>query len=81
MKASNQSVSIATESIHLDQLLKWIGLTETGGQARFLIDNGDVRLNGNIEKQRRKKIKPGDIITVHEQEYWVITEENSTNAC
>ena len=48
---------ISTEWIQLDQLIKWLGITETGGQARFLIDDGQVAVNGVIVRERRKKIK------------------------
>ena len=50
------------EYIKLDQLIKFAGLTETGGQAKELVQNGVVKVNGEICTMRGKKIKPGDIV-------------------
>ncbi len=78
MKA--QMVDIATDFIQLDQLLKWIGVTETGGQARFLIDEGNVKVNGVISNIRRKKIFPGDRVIIGNQEYLVVRENERNHA-
>ena len=67
-------ITISTEMIHLDQLLKWMGLTETGGQARFLIDSGIVKVNGVIVRERRKQVHPGDILLIEGQEYSIQQE-------
>ena len=75
-----QMVDIATEFIQLDQLLKWIGMTETGGQARFLIDEGNVKVNGVISNIRRKKIFPGDRVKIGNQEYLVVRENERNHA-
>jgi ribosome-associated protein len=48
--------------IRLDQFLKLRGLADTGGQAKVLIQMGDVRVNGQIEMRRRRKLRPGDVI-------------------
>lgn len=53
-------VKISTEFIKLDQLLKFTGEVETGGQAKELILDGQVKVNGKVESQRGKKIFPGD---------------------
>lgn len=53
-------IKILTEFIKLDQLLKFTGEVETGGQAKELILNGEVKVNGKVESQRGKKIFPGD---------------------
>ena len=81
MKQSFIFISINTKNINLDQLIKWIGLSETGGQARMLIDNGAVMVNDIIIKQRRKKINPGDYLTIVGQKYMIVTEEININAC
>lgn len=49
--------------IQLDQFLKWKGLVSTGGQAKVVIQSGQVKLNGVVETRRKKKLKPGDKIT------------------
>jgi len=60
--------------IHLDQLIKWMGLKETGGQARFLIDSGKVKMNGVIVRERRKQVHPGDILVIEGMEYRIQQE-------
>lgn len=55
-----REIKISTEFIKLDQLLKFTGEIETGGQAKELILDGQVRVNGEVEDRRGKKIYPGD---------------------
>ncbi len=50
--------------IRLDQFLKLKGLVFSGGEAKHLIQDGEVLLNGEICTQRSKKIRPGDVITL-----------------
>ena len=61
----------ATKTIQLDQFLKLAGLVSTGGQAKVLIQSGEVRLNGVIERRRKKKIKVGDVVTLFGEEVTV----------
>lgn len=51
------------QTIQLDQFLKWKGLVSTGGQAKMVIQSGEVLLNGLVETRRKKKLKAGDKIT------------------
>lgn len=60
MKAAE--VSIQTEFIKLDSLLKYSGLCSTGGEAKAVIEGGAVLLNDEICSMRGKKIRPGDEI-------------------
>lgn len=55
-------VSVTTEYIKLDSLLKYAGLCSTGGEAKAVIEEGAVSLNGEICRMRGKKIRPGDEI-------------------
>ena len=57
-------VKITTEFIKLDQLLKFAGLCDTGGFAKELVQQGQVRVNGETCTMRGKKIRPGDVIEV-----------------
>lgn len=59
-----EKVTINTEYIKLDQLLKWIGIADNGAIAKMIILNGDVKLNGNVVLERGKKIRKGDIIEI-----------------
>ena len=56
-------IKISTEYIKLDQLLKWVNLVNSGGEAKLAILNGEVKVNNEIEKKRGKKIVKGDIIS------------------
>ncbi|MEM6330933.1 MAG: RNA-binding S4 domain-containing protein [Planctomycetota bacterium] len=47
-------------TIHLDQFLKAQGLVGTGGQAKLVIQGGEVLLNGQVETRRRKQLHAGD---------------------
>ena len=55
-----ERIVIHTEFIKLDALLKYAGLCETGGEAKELIQAGQVLLNGEICTMRGKKCRPGD---------------------
>ncbi|MCD7760859.1 MAG: RNA-binding S4 domain-containing protein [Clostridiales bacterium] len=55
-----QKSHITTEFIRLDSLLKFEGLVETGGEAKILIQEGQVLVNGQVCTMRGKKIRPGD---------------------
>nr|WP_320675487.1 RNA-binding S4 domain-containing protein [Prochlorococcus sp. MIT 1341] len=46
----------------LDQFLKWIGWVSTGGEAKYLIQSGKVRVNDLIEIRRGRQLKTGDRI-------------------
>lgn len=58
------TVSIHTEFIKLDSLLKFAGLCDTGGFAKELVQQGAVRVNVEVCTMRGKKIRPGDAVTV-----------------
>ena len=64
-------ISIKTESINLDQFLKWSGVTMTGGEAKMLIQNGKVKVNRNVETHRSKKLFPGDIVEIDGETFYV----------
>lgn len=57
-------VSIKTEFIKLDALLKFAGVCETGGEAKNIILSGLVKVNGEVCLMRGKKIRNGDIIAI-----------------
>ncbi|MEA5551125.1 RNA-binding S4 domain-containing protein [Anabaena cylindrica UHCC 0172] len=50
--------------IKLDQFLKLIGIAPTGGQAKLMIIDGDIKVNGTIETRRGRKLEPNDQVTV-----------------
>lgn len=55
-------VEINTEFIKLDQLLKWANFTASGVESKMFILNGEVKVNGEIETRRGKKIYDGYIV-------------------
>lgn len=55
-----QRVKIETEFIRLQDLLKFAGVVETGGEAKLLIQEGAVSVNGEICAMRGRKLRPGD---------------------
>lgn len=55
-----ESVKITTEFIKLDQLLKFASAVATGGEAKTVIQEGEVTVNGEVCTMRGKKIRPGD---------------------
>ena len=57
-----EKIKIDSEYIKLQDLLKLGGAVETGGQAKVVIQNGDVTVNGEICTMRGKKIRPGDVV-------------------
>lgn len=57
-----EEVKIKDEFIKLGQVLKLGGLVSSGVDAKFVIQDGQVKVNGSVEVQRGKKIVPGDVI-------------------
>ena len=66
----NQS-SNAEPYIKLDQFLKWQGITQTGGEAKIIIKEGDVMVNDSLETRRGRKLRTGDFVTVDGRKYRV----------
>ena len=58
------SILIHTDFIKLDALLKFAGLVETGGEAKLLIQQGQVQVNGEVCTMRGKKLRGGDTVTL-----------------
>lgn len=53
-----------SEHICLDQFLKLQSIADTGGQAKLMIQGGEVKVNGEVETRRRRKLVSGDIVEV-----------------
>lgn len=58
------TVSITTEFIKLDSLLKLANAVGSGGEAKILIQEGEVRVNGETCTMRGKKIRTGDVVSL-----------------
>jgi ribosome-associated protein len=57
-----EKIQITTEYIKLDQLLKWANIVGSGSDAKHIIIEEMVKVNGEIETRRGKKIRVGDIV-------------------
>jgi ribosome-associated protein len=55
-------VTVGDQGLRLGQLLKLVGLVDTGGAARSLLDSGEVRVNGEVETRRGRQLAPGDVV-------------------
>lgn len=61
------SITITTEFIKLDSLLKFANAVATGGEAKQIVQDGLVKVNGETCTMRGKKIRPGDVVEVDSQ--------------
>lgn len=66
-----KTVTITTEFIKLQDLLKFANLVETGGEAKERVQSGEVIVNGEVCTMRGKKIRPGDDVCFDGQHYTV----------
>lgn len=70
-----EKISISTPVIKLNSLLKVADIVSSGGEAKNLILDGEVSVNGEVCTVIRKQIHPGDTITVDNITYEIIEEE------
>ena len=57
------TIKITTEFIKLQDLLKFASLVSTGGEAKIVVTEGEVTVNGAVCTQRGRKIRPGDAVS------------------
>ena len=67
-----REAKIETDFIKLDQFLKFENIAGSGGEAKNMIMDGLVKVNGNTEKARGKKLRRGDVIEVFGEEIKLI---------
>ena len=72
-----QDVKINTETIQLCQMLKIAGVIDSGGRARFLLEDGIVFLNGNQETAKRRQLRDGDVVEVKGKGVWRIVKQGA----
>jgi ribosome-associated protein len=64
-----EKIKISTEYIKLDQIMKLAGIAGSGSDAKQIISNGAVSVNGSVELQRGKKLRPGDTVEFDGKKY------------
>lgn len=62
MESRHFELNPSSEYIELIKLLKIEGVAQTGGHAKILIEEGEVRCNGEVESRKRRKLRKGDIV-------------------
>ena len=67
-----EKISIDTETIQLDQFLKWAGVIASGGEVKPMLTDGLIRRNGEKETARRRQLHPGDIIAIEGMGSWQV---------
>ena len=70
-------VEIRPPFIKLEQLLKYINVSETGGTAKFLIQDGQIKVDGEVCLMRGKKLRGGEIVTVPDGGEYLCVMKNS----
>lgn len=70
-----ETVIIKTKFIRLDSFLKFKGIAETGGQAKAFIQDGIVKVNGEICQSRGKKIRMNDVVSIFSTDYHIKNED------
>jgi ribosome-associated protein len=76
--ASNIITELESEFVELYKILKFEGLTDSGGMAKQVIADGQVSVNGEVETKKRKKIAAGDKIEYSGQSIQIINKADST---
>jgi len=74
-----EEVAIRTEYIKLDSFLKLCGAAPTGGEAKTMIAENKIRVNGEICTQRGKKLRPGDAVNAGAREFAVAAEKGNAD--
>ncbi|ORU01138.1 S4 domain protein [Anaerovibrio sp. JC8] len=70
--ANIEKIEVNTETIQLDQFLKWAGVLESGGQVKLMIEDEMILVNGTVETARRKKLHDGDVVEIKEMGSWQV---------
>lgn len=66
-----QDIQLHSEPVELNKILKFEGIVGSGGEAKTVIADGQVKVNGEVETRKRKKIVSGDIIEFMGKQYRV----------
>ncbi len=64
MKKQVHEFELTEEYIELIKLLKLLGIADTGSDAKQMVDDGEIKLNNQVEYRKRAKLRSGDLVTV-----------------
>jgi ribosome-associated protein len=67
-----KEIKINTDIIKLDAFLKWSGAVSLGSEAKMFVQEGYIKVNGNVELQRGKKLKKGDLVEFEGETYKIV---------
>lgn len=71
----SENVTIDTGYIKLDSFLKLANLLMSGGEAKLVIQEGQIRVNGEVETRRGRKLYPGDRVTLDDSQTFLVERE------
>jgi ribosome-associated protein len=66
-------IPITGEMIRLGQLLKLAGVVDDGAQARTLIEDGEVQVDGEVDRRRGRQVRPGSLVDLGETQIRVVS--------
>ena len=67
-----EKIAIETDYIKLDSLLKFAAVVGTGGEAKYVISEGMVTVNGEVCTMRGKKLRPGDKVSFQGLDFEIV---------
>ena len=70
-------VAIRTETIRLQDFLKFCSAVSSGGEAKLLVQDGAVQVNGETETRRGRKLRPGDTVRLTDKS-WRVTSDGAS---
>ena len=76
-KDTLQEIVIHTEKIQLDQLLKFAGIIQTGGQMKALMEAHPIMVNGELCTAKRKQLFHGDIVDIEAVGSFIVVRETA----
>jgi ribosome-associated protein len=75
----HKNIIVTPGTIRLGQFLKLAGLVDTGGEAKVRVQNGEVRVNGEVDTRRGRQLVPGDLVEMGGEAVRVtLTDEPAT---
>ncbi len=78
--SESENSEASPETIELDRFLKLALVAQSGGEAKMIIKSGAVKVNGEVETRRGRKLRPGDRVDVNGEEFVIASDEESNEA-